>query len=168
MIKGIRNKEFNFYLERCHAELKSYLGATSKDLKHNIQFPIQTETPDIVVIHGGCNDISPKKNQEKLTEEEIAKEIVSIGSYCRDKGVNENIFSGLICRKGHYHNSRIFKVNDYRQKFCFENIFYDIDNSKIKRDHLFRDLLVSGKVTFISKRQSNFKKKVYLLFKFYP
>ena len=25
MIKGIRNKESNFYLERCHAELKSYL-----------------------------------------------------------------------------------------------------------------------------------------------
>ena len=24
MIKDIRNKEFNFYLERCHAELKSY------------------------------------------------------------------------------------------------------------------------------------------------
>ena len=34
-------------------------------------------TPDIVVIHGVCNNISPRQNQEKLTEEEIAKEIIS-------------------------------------------------------------------------------------------
>ena len=48
-----------------------------------------------------------------------------------------------------YHNSRVLKVNDYLQKFCFENRFYFIDNSKIKRDHLFRDglhLLEKGKV----------------------
>ena len=41
------------------------------------------------------------------------------------------------------------KVNDYLQKFCFENRFYIIDNSKIKREHLFRvglHLLESGKV----------------------
>ena len=30
MIKGIRNKEFNFYLKRCHAELKSYPRANAK------------------------------------------------------------------------------------------------------------------------------------------
>ena len=76
MITGIHNKEFKFYLERCHLELR-----------HSIQFPMQMHTPDIAVIHGGCNDISPRQNQEKLTEEEI-KEIISIGSYCRDKGVN--------------------------------------------------------------------------------
>ena len=99
MIKGIRSKEFNFYLERCHAELKSYPGATGKELKHNIQFPIQIDTPDIVVIHGGCNDISPRQNQTKLKEEEIVKKTISIGSYCRYKGENEIAISGLICQK---------------------------------------------------------------------
>ena len=52
-------------------------------------------------------------------------------------------------RKGQCHNSRILKVNEYLQKFCLENKFYFIDNSKIKRDHLIRDglhLLESGKV----------------------
>ena len=107
------------------------------------------DTPDIVVIHGGCNDISPRKNQEMLTEEEIVKKIISINSYYQDKGVNEIIISGLICRKGQYHNSRALKVHDCLQKFCFENRFYFIDNSKIKRDYLFRDglhLLESDKV----------------------
>ena len=62
----------------------------------------------------------PGKIKKNLTEEEIAKEIISTGSYCRDKGVNKIITSGLICRKGQYHNSRVLKVNDYLQKFCFE------------------------------------------------
>ena len=38
------------------------------------------------------------------------KEIVSIGSYYRDKDVKEIILSGLICRKDQYHNSRVLKV----------------------------------------------------------
>ena len=40
MIEGIRNKRFNFYLERSHAELKSDPRETAKELKHNIQSPI--------------------------------------------------------------------------------------------------------------------------------
>ena len=107
------------------------------------------ETPDIAVIHGGCNNIDPRQNQEKLAEEEIEKEIISIGPYCRDKGVNEIVISGVICRKGQYHNSRVLKVNDYLQKFCFGKRFYIINNSKIKRDNLFKydlHLLESSKV----------------------
>ena len=144
MIKGIRNTESIFYLQRCHAKLRSYAGAIEKELKHNIQFPIQIDTPDIAVTHGGSNDVSPRQNQEKLTEEEIANEIIRIGSYYQDKGVNEIIISGLIYRKGQYHNSRASKVKDYFQKCCFENRFYFIDNPKIKRDGLH--LLESGKV----------------------
>ena len=100
MIKGIRNTESIFYLQRSHAELRSYAGAIEKELKHNIQFPIQIDTPDIAVTHGGSNYVSPRQNQEKLTEEKIANEIIRIGSYCQDKGVNEIIMSGLIYRKG--------------------------------------------------------------------
>ena len=72
MIRGIRRKEFNSYLKGCEVEFKNYPGATVKELKHNIQFPLEMDIPDAVLIHGGCNDISPWKNQEKLNEEEIA------------------------------------------------------------------------------------------------
>ena len=47
-IKGIPNKEVTFYLESCHAELKSYPGATAKELKPNIQFLIQMDTLDML------------------------------------------------------------------------------------------------------------------------
>ena len=76
MIKGIRNKEFNFYLERCHAQLKSYPGVTAKELKHNIQFPIQMDTPDIVVIHGGCNDVTPDKIKERLRKKKLQRKLL--------------------------------------------------------------------------------------------
>lgn len=69
-IKGIRNEEVPFYLERCHAESKRYPGATAKELKPNIQFLMQIDTLDIVVTHGRRNGISPRQNQEKLTEAE--------------------------------------------------------------------------------------------------
>ena len=37
---------------------------------------------DSVVIYDGCNDISSRKNQENLLEEDIAKKIIeSIASY---------------------------------------------------------------------------------------
>ena len=62
------------------------------------------------MVYGGCNSVSCRQNQENITEEEIVKEIVSVGSYCRDKDVNEIILSGLICRKHQYHNSRVLKV----------------------------------------------------------
>ena len=123
MVKGIRNKWSNFYRERCHAELKSYPYATAKELKLNIQFLTQIDTTDTVVTQGGWNDISPWQNQEKPTEEEIAKEIINVDSYCQDKGVNEIIISELICPKGQYCNSRVLRVNNYLQKFYFVNRF---------------------------------------------
>ena len=55
-------------------------------------------------------------------DKEIAREIISIGSYCRDKGLNEIIISSLICRKGQYHNSKVLKVND-----TFKNFVLKID-----------------------------------------
>ena len=149
MVKGILIKWSNFYRERFDAELKSYPDATAKELKLNIQFLTQIHTTDTVVTHGGWNDISTWQNQEKRTQEEIENEIINIGSYCRDKGVNEIIISGLICPKGQYGNSSLLRVNNHLQKFHFEDKFYFIDNSKTKRDHLFRDglnLLQSCKV----------------------
>ena len=107
------------------------------------------DTTDTAVIHVRCNDISPRQNKEKLTEDEIAKEIISVGSYCRDKDVNETIISGLLLRKGQNRNSRVSKVNYYLQIFGLKIDFISTIITKIKRDNLFSDglhLLGSDKV----------------------
>ena len=75
------------------------------------------DKPDIIVIYDGCNDITPRKNQENLSEENIAKESISIVSYCRVKGVND-IISSLIRRKGQYHTP----PPSYKWRVCrFQN-----------------------------------------------
>ena len=52
-IKGIRRNEFNYYSKIFYPDVESYPGATLNDLKHNIQFPLQRNTSDIVILH--CN-----------------------------------------------------------------------------------------------------------------
>ena len=41
-----------------------------------------------------------KETSRRKKEGSYVKEVISISSSCRDKGVNEIIISGLICHKG--------------------------------------------------------------------
>ena len=84
---------------------------------------IQMNTPDIVAIHVGCNDISPRQ-KKSLRRKKLRIKLLVFGSHCWDKGVNEIIIFSFICPTGQYYNSRAMKVNNYLQKFCFENEFY--------------------------------------------
>ena len=99
-------------------------------MKHNIQFYLHTDTPDIVILHTGCNDISPRRNQEKMTEEEIVKNIIETAQQCKFQGVRNIIISGLTCRIGHNSNVRIGKVNDPLVKRCHEYNFGFIDKAR--------------------------------------
>ena len=51
MIKGIRRNEFNYWLENSHAMSKRFPGATVQELKHYNQHPLETDAPDIVILH---------------------------------------------------------------------------------------------------------------------
>ena len=45
---------------------------------------IQDDTPDVVILHIGCNDISNKS----MSENDIAEGIINIGRYCKEHNVN--------------------------------------------------------------------------------
>ena len=51
--KRCNENEFNYYLESSYADFESYPGATLKDLKHKIQFPLHMNFSDIVILY--CN-----------------------------------------------------------------------------------------------------------------
>ena len=57
MVKGIRVKEFNNNLTRCSSRIRSFPGATLKQLKHYVIPTLVDDTPDVVIIEGGCNDL---------------------------------------------------------------------------------------------------------------
>ena len=148
MVKGIRNKEFNQHLTKCSAQIRAFPGANLKQLKHYVIPTLVDDTPDVAVIHGGCNDIQ-SRNGKSLSENEIANEIINIGKVCRENGVNEILISSLICRSSHHLNSKVTKVNDILKDLCYNEGFGFINNINITSQYLWKDglhLIEAGKV----------------------
>ena len=55
---------------------------------------LNNNTPDVLILYIGCNDIGNKQ----LTENEIVEWIVKIGRQCKESNVNDVFISSLICR----------------------------------------------------------------------
>ena len=75
--------------------VRPFPGAT---VKQRCQYAIATltdDTPDTIIIQGGCNNISDKT----ANPEGIAIAIGSLGNLCRSHGVNQVLISPLIYRK---------------------------------------------------------------------
>ena len=79
MIKGIQRKEFNSKLNKCSTRFRPFIGATLKQTETYVNPILNDETPDVLILHIGCNDNCNKQ----LTENEIAEWIVKIGRQCK-------------------------------------------------------------------------------------
>lgn len=145
MVKGMRMKEFNQHLKNSFCKLRSFPGASLKQLAHYALPTLVDETPNRVIIHGGCNDISNRS----INEQNIANSIIDIANLCRQHGVNDIFISSVVCRKSNFLNEKIKKVNFLLRLLCNENDFIYIDNSNINELDLWEDglhLLECGKV----------------------
>ena len=58
MIKGIWIEEFNSYVKDGYSNLRLFPGATVKQLQHHAIPSLGDETPNRVILHGGCNYVS--------------------------------------------------------------------------------------------------------------
>ena len=92
MIKRIRMKEVNSQLRNSLAKLRSFPEATLKHLRYYIVLSLIDETPDRIILHGGCNDL----NNKNSTPEKIANKIADMAILCRDYGVNDVFISAMI------------------------------------------------------------------------
>ena len=72
--KGIRIHEFNRYITNATARLKSFPGATSKELTLYVLPTLQEESFNSALIHIGINDIL--KNQSDLQWESLTQNIL--------------------------------------------------------------------------------------------
>ena len=59
-----------------------------------VKLILNDDTPDVLILHIGCNDISNKQ----LTENEIAEWVLKIGQQCKESNVNNFFILSLICR----------------------------------------------------------------------
>ena len=100
-------KDVNSQLRNSFAKLRSFPGATLKHLRHYIVSSLIEETPDRIILHGGCNDV----NNKNSAPEKIANEIADMAILCRDYGVNDVFISAMICRRGKFLNEKVKRVN---------------------------------------------------------
>ena len=75
MIKGIRRKELNSKLHKFSTQFRSFIGVTLKQMETDVKPTLNDDTPDILILHIGCNGVGNKQ----LTENEVAEWIVRIG-----------------------------------------------------------------------------------------
>ena len=118
---------FNRHLDKCNTRFRPLIGATIQQMETYVQPTLIDDTPDVAILHIGCNDIPNKF----LTPQEIAEGIVNIGRYCLSKNVNHVFISSLICRQHGFYNKRVADVNSILQIICWENGLGFIDNSNI-------------------------------------
>ena len=106
---------------------------------------IQDDTPDVVILHTGCNDISDKN----MSANDIAEGIINIGSYYKEHNVNNATISSLICRPQKHFQHKVNAVNKMLMNRCKNYDLGYIDNNNIKVVFLVQDglrLKEKGKV----------------------
>ena len=128
----------NNKLRGASARTRDFRGATIKHLKHHVLPSLVDDTPDIAVIHGGCNDLG-YKNKEALSTDDIVNAILEIGKLCQSHGVNDIFISSFKCRKNNFQNNRVNAINNLLRSARDSLGFHFIDNSSIARDHLAGD-----------------------------
>ena len=106
---------------------RPFIGATLKQMETCVEPILNHNTPDVLILHIGCNDIGNKQ----LTENEIAEWIVKIGRQCKENNVNDVFISSLICRAQKNLNDKVIAVNNILKRVCKLNGLGFIDNSNI-------------------------------------
>ena len=137
MITGIRRNEFNSCLKKCNTRFRPFIGATIKQMETYFKPIIQDDTPDVVILHIGCNDISNKN----MSANDIAEGIINIGRYSKEHNVNIVTISSLICRSHSqiHFQQKVNAVNTMLMNRCKNYGLGYIDNSNIEVGFLAQD-----------------------------
>ena len=142
MEKGIRRNEFNFSLKKCNTRFRPFIGATIKQMETYVKPITQDDTPDLVILPTGCNDISNKN----MSANDIAEGIINIGRYCKEHNVNNVTISSLICRSQKHLQHRVNAVNTMLMNRCKNYGLGYNDNSNIEVGFLAQDGLHLSKI----------------------
>ena len=103
---------------------------------------IQDDTPDAVILHIECNDISNKSMSANC----IAEGIINIGRYYQEHNDNNFTISSLICRSQKHYQHKVNAVDTMLISRCKKYGLGYIDNSNIKLGFLAPDGLHLNKI----------------------
>ena len=136
--RGLRMREFNRYIRYGKTRLKSFPGATSKELSHYIEPTIKEESFDMATIHVGVNDLL--NGQNNLQHESLLSNIMDIVRKCKHNGIREIIISSIVIT-GKIEARVITEVNESIKNLCRVNGLCFVNNVNISSYHLYKDRL---------------------------
>jgi len=109
---------------------KSFDGAPTRHLKHNILPFLHEEQPNSVIIHAGTNNLH-EYLLNVTRPDELAKEIIDIGKLCKEFQVENISISGILPRENKDIQKVTDEVNNLLKSMCEFNNFNFISNTNI-------------------------------------
>ena len=79
--RGIRLREFNYWLHKGYAHLKSFPGGTSKELLYYVEPTLKNKKFDDALLHGGVNDLLNDESQDSV--QNLLDNLKQIGLKCK-------------------------------------------------------------------------------------
>ena len=143
--RGIRLREFNYWLHKGYAQLKSFPGGTSNELLYYVEPKFKNKNFDDALLHVGVNDLLNDESQDSV--QNLLDNLKQIGLKCKSAGVKRALVSGIVVNNK-LTSAYIPSANQRISNMCRDNSFVFIDNSNITTSSLFRDglrLLEVGK-----------------------
>ena len=143
--RDIRLREFNYWLHKGYAQLKSFPGGTSKELLYYVEPTLKNKKFDDALLHVGVNDQLNDESQDCV--QNLLDNLKQIGLKCKSPGVKRILISGIAV-SNKLASAYISSVNHHISNMCQDNSFVFINNNSIPTSSLFRDglhLLEIGK-----------------------
>ena len=134
--RGIRLREFNYWLHKGYAQLKSFPGGTSKELLYYVEPTLKNKKFDDALLHVGVNDLLNDESQDSV--QNLLDNLKQIGLKCKSAGVKRVLVSGIVLNNK-LTSAYFSSVNQRISNMCWDNSFVFIDNNNIPTSSLFRD-----------------------------
>ena len=136
-LKRINRRKFNNSFKNGRSFIKSFSGAKVEELQHYVTPHLETQKPDISIIHVGGNNIN-YKNLEDINIDEISENIANVGKKCAS--FSSTVFiSSILVKKNVRVSAVIRRVNEKLQDLCGKYGFHFISNDNIGRKFLSDD-----------------------------
>ena len=91
---GIKENEMSNFVKQSKISKIAFSGATAENLLHYSGISLQS-CPGSIIIHGGCNVVYGRNSNNKSADQ-IATELIQIGTKSRNRGVRHIFISSLL------------------------------------------------------------------------
>ena len=116
--RGIRLREFNYWLHKGYAQLKSFPGGTSNELLYYVEPTLQNKNFDDALLHVGVNDLLNDESQDSV--QNLLDNLKQIGLKCKSAGVKKVLITGIVV-KNKLIRAYISSVNQHISNMCQDN-----------------------------------------------